>query len=251
MQIVRYAVDGGSAYGVIDGTDIRELDGLSATTAGAVVGPLDDLTLLAPCEPTKVVCVGRNYAAHVREMGRDWPQEPFSFMKGPNSVIGPNGAALRPAGIERFDFEGELTVVFGRRAKRVPAENWKDYVVGFTCGNDFTIRDWQLTTVQWFRAKSSDALCALGPWIETEIDDPGSLAIRTTVDGEVRQDSTTSDLIFTVPKLIEFLSATVTFEPGDVVLTGTPGGVGNIEAGQVVEVEIEKIGTLRSTVAEA
>jgi len=250
MRIVRCAVDGQGRYGIIDGDEVRELGGLADTAGGGVVGRLDDLTLLAPCEPTKVVCVGRNYAAHVREMGRDWPAEPFSFMKGPNSVIGPDGAALRPSGIERFDFEGELTVVFGHRAKAVSAEDWRNYVIGFTCGNDFTIRDWQLATVQWFRAKSSDALCALGPWIETEIEDPGSLAIRTTVDGNVRQDSTTSDLIFTVPELIEFLSATVTFEPGDVLLTGTPGGVGNIGPGEVVEVEIEKIGTLRNTVAE-
>lgn len=252
MRIVRYQLpDGEHGYGSLDGDHIRELPGLHTDAEpGPVVASVGSVRLLAPCEPTKVVCVGRNYAAHIRERGHDWPQQPFPFLKGPNTVVGHEADVIRPKGVERFDFEAELVLVFGKQAYQVPAERWRDYVIGVTCGNDFTVRDWQEPGVQWFRAKSSDTLCPLGPWIETDVEDPERLQIRTLVSGEVRQDSNTSDLVFKLPEVVEYVTSTVTFEPGDVVLTGTPGGVGNVDPGDVVEVEIEAIGTLRNTIVE-
>jgi len=252
MRIVRYQrPDGRAGYGSLDADDICQLPGLDAAAEpGDVVASLSDVTLLAPCKPTKVVCAGRNYAAHIKERGQEWPQEPFLFLKGPNTVVGHGAEVIRPKGVERFDYEAELTLVFGKRAHRVPAAQWRDYVVGFTCGNDYSVRDWQKENVQWFRAKSSDTLCPLGPWIETDVPEPEQLRIRTLVNGDVRQDSNTSDLVFKLPQLVEFLTSTVTFEPGDVVLTGTPSGVGNVDPGDVVEVEIEGIGTLRNTIVE-
>ena len=208
--------------------------------AGAIV--------LAPTVPSKIVCVGRNYADHAKELGNEAPAEPIIFLKPPSAVLAPEGTIVRPAASQRVDFEGELVIVIGREAKDVKAARWRDYVRGFTCANDVTARDLQKKDVQFTRGKSFDTFCPLGPWIETDLD-PSSLRLTTRVNGEARQNGKTSDMIFPCDFLVEFISSIMTLLPGDVILTGTPAGVGPLQAGDVVEVEVEGIGTLRNHVA--
>jgi len=212
--------------------------------------PLDEARLLAPVTPGKIVAVGRNYADHAKELGNDVPAEPILFLKPPSALLAPGAAIEMPAASSRVDFEGELAIVIGRRAKNVDAAKWRDYVFGFTCANDVTARDLQKKDVQFTRGKSFDTFCPLGPWIETDLD-PSDLAIRTRVNGETKQDARTSLMIFPPAALVAFISGIMTLEPGDVILTGTPAGVGPLAEGDTVEVEIEGIGTLRNHTRKA
>jgi len=215
------------------------------------VASLAGVNFLAPCVPSKIVAVGKNYGSHVREMNSQPPQEPLFFLKPPSSVIGHRESILYPVGQStRVDYEGELAVVVGRRAKHVPAERALDYVLGYTCANDVTARDLQTRDEQWTRAKGFDTFCPLGPAIATSLD-PGKLIIRTRLNGEVRQEGPTSEMIFPVEVLLSAISAVMTLEPGDVILTGTPSGVGELHPGDTVEVEIEGIGTLTNLVEAA
>jgi 2-keto-4-pentenoate hydratase/2-oxohepta-3-ene-1,7-dioic acid hydratase in catechol pathway len=198
--------------------------------------------------PTKIVCVGRNYADHAKELGNDAPSEPIIFLKPPSAVIGTEERIVRPAISQRVDFEGELAIVVGKLAKHVKAADWREYVLGFTCANDVTARDIQKRDVQFTRGKSFDTFCPLGPWIETDLD-VSNLHLQTRVNGEVRQDGRTSQMIFPPSFVFEFITSVMTLLPGDVILTGTPAGVGPLEAGDEVEVEIEGIGVLRNHVA--
>ena len=198
--------------------------------------------------PSKIVCVGRNYADHARELGNEAPSEPIIFLKPPSAVLAPGGRIVRPPQSQRVDFEGELALVIGREARNVAEGSWRDFVAGFTCANDVTARDLQKKDVQFTRGKSFDTFCPIGPWIETDLD-PASLRLITRVNGEVRQDGNTSQMIFSCGFIIAFITSIMTLAPGDVVLTGTPAGVGPLNAGDTVEVEIEGIGTLRNVVA--
>ena len=198
--------------------------------------------------PSKIVCVGRNYADHAKELGNAVPTEPIIFLKPPSAVNAPGGTIVLPPQSERVEYEGELAVVIGRQARNVVAAEWRDYVYGFSCANDVTARDLQKKDVQFSRGKGFDTFCPIGPSIETDLD-PSSLRIRTRVNGETRQDGNTSQMIFPVPVILEFISSIMTLYPGDVILTGTPAGVGPLAAGDTVEVEIEGIGTLRNVVA--
>ncbi len=209
---------------------------------------LSEAILLPPVTPGKIVCVGRNYADHAKELGNEPPQEPIIFLKPPSALLAPGGTIVRPAASQRVDFEGELAIVIGRRAKDVRATDWRDYVLGFTCANDVTARDLQKKDVQFTRGKGFDTFLPLGPCIETALD-PASLSLTTRVNGDLRQSGSTISMIFPCPVLIEFISAIMTLEPGDVILTGTPAGVGPLQAGDRVEIEIEGIGTLRNDVA--
>jgi 2-keto-4-pentenoate hydratase/2-oxohepta-3-ene-1,7-dioic acid hydratase in catechol pathway len=204
--------------------------------------------LLAPVTPTKIVCVGRNYADHAKELGNDAPPERIIFLKPPSAVLDPEGTIVRPAISQRVDHEGELAIVIGREARHVKASDWRDYVLGFTCANDVTARDLQKKDIQFTRGKSFDTFCPLGPCIETELD-VSNLRVTTRVNGETRQDGSTSQMIFSCAFMIEFISAVMTLLPGDVILTGTPAGVGPLNAGDVVEVEIEGIGVVVNHVA--
>jgi 2-keto-4-pentenoate hydratase/2-oxohepta-3-ene-1,7-dioic acid hydratase in catechol pathway len=197
--------------------------------------------------PTKIVGIGVNYRAHAIEMGKGLPEEPLMFLKPVSALILDGAAIERPAGYERVDYEGELGVVIGQRARRVPRERALEVVEGFTCVNDVTVRDLQKKDGQWARAKGFDTFCPVGPRIVPGLD-PTNLRICTRVDGVVRQDSSTADLIFDVPTLIAFVSSHMTLEPGDIISTGTPAGIGNLAPGNVVEVEIEGIGVLRNPV---
>ncbi len=203
--------------------------------------------LLPPVTPSKIIAVGRNYAEHAKELGNEAPLEPIIFLKAPTTLLAPGGTIVRPPISERVDFEGELAMVIAREARNVPRAQWRDYVRGFTCANDVTARDLQKKDVQFTRAKSFDTFCPLGPCIETDLD-PSHLRLQTRVNGHTKQDASTSQMIFPCDILIEFITAVMTLLPGDVILTGTPAGVGPLAAGDVVEVEIEGIGTLRNVV---
>ncbi|HUP60131.1 MAG TPA: fumarylacetoacetate hydrolase family protein [Thermoanaerobaculia bacterium] len=203
---------------------------------------------LDPLPPTKIVCVGRNYAEHAKELGNEAPAEPLLFLKPPSAVIGHEATIIRPAASQRVDFEGELAIVIGRDAKNVKAADWRDYVLGFTCANDVTARDLQKKDGQFTRGKGFDTFCPLGPHIETDLD-VSDLRISTRVNGEVKQDGRTSQMIFSCGALVEYITAIMTLVRGDVILTGTPAGVGPLNAGDVVEVEVEGIGVLRNHVA--
>ena len=210
--------------------------------------PLADVRLLAPILPSKVVAVGRNYADHAAELGHTVPEEPIIFLKPSTSVIGPNARILLPPSSARVDFEGELAVVIGRPAREVLAENAASVILGYTVGNDVTARDLQRKDVQFTRGKGFNTFCPIGPWIETELD-PSDLEIRTEVDGGVKQSGRTRDMVFTVGAIIEFISEIMDLLPGDIILTGTPAGVGPLESGQIVSVTVEGIGTLSNPVA--
>ncbi|HXI14631.1 MAG TPA: fumarylacetoacetate hydrolase family protein [Thermoanaerobaculia bacterium] len=208
---------------------------------------LNDAKLLAPLIPGKIVAVGRNYADHAKELGNSVPSEPILFMKPPSAIIGPEMAIVRPVSSDRVDFEGELGIVIGTKARNIQASGWKEFVLGFTCVNDVTARDLQKRDVQFTRGKSFDTFCPIGPCIATDVD-PSDLKLVSRVNGDTRQDGRTSQMIFGPGALLEFITSIMTLEEGDLILTGTPAGVGPLTAGDRVEIEIEGIGTLRNPV---
>jgi 2-keto-4-pentenoate hydratase/2-oxohepta-3-ene-1,7-dioic acid hydratase in catechol pathway len=210
--------------------------------------PPSGTAVLVPCVPTKIVCVGRNYAEHAKELGNEAPAEPIIFLKPPSALLSHGGTIQRPPQSQRVDYEGELAIVVGTIAKNVKRTDWRDFVRGFACANDVTARDLQKKDVQFTRAKSFDTFCVLGPCIEDDLD-VSALKLQTRVNGEVKQDGNTSQMVFPCDFLFEFISSIMTLLPGDVILTGTPAGVGPLNAGDTVEVEIEGIGTLRNGVA--
>jgi len=256
MRLGRIAHPEGVAFVVIEG-NVEAGQGIAKEIVDHPFGipeftgrswPLDDIRLLAPILPSKVVAVGRNYAAHAAEMGHAVPDEPIIFIKPSTSVIGPNATIMLPRASQQVDFEGELAIVIGRPARDVAAENAATVIRGYTIANDVTARDLQRADVQFTRGKSFDTFCPLGPWIETELE-PGDQQIRTELDGELQQDGHTSDMVHTVGEIIEFVSSVMTLLPGDVILTGTPAGVGPMTAGQTVSVTIDGIGTLTNPIA--
>jgi 2-keto-4-pentenoate hydratase/2-oxohepta-3-ene-1,7-dioic acid hydratase in catechol pathway len=209
--------------------------------------PLPDVRLLAPILPTKIIGIGRNYAAHAQELGHEPPVHPIMFLKPNTTVVGPNVPIRLPADSQRVDYEGELAVVIGVPCRDVSARQAADVLLGCTAANDVTARDHQRSDGQWTRSKSHDTFCPLGPWIDTTAD-PTDLAVRTALDGAVVQDSRTSMLLHPVPALVEWVSRVMTLLPGDVILTGTPAGVGPLHAGQSVSVTVEGVGTLTNPV---
>ena len=249
MRYVRVEVDHAARWGVIRDGEVLTLHGTPyeelVYDGGAY--PLDACHLLAPCAPTKIVCVGKNYAEHAREMGGEAPGFPVLFLKGPNTLNRPEGGIHAPDFVERLDYEGELALVIRRRAKDVKAKDFTDYILGYTCLNDVTARDVQRHDGQWTRGKSMDGFCPVGPWVTDEVE-PGSLSLETRLNGKVVQRGNTSQFLTGVPQLLEFITAAMTLEPGDVVATGTPAGIGPMGPGDVVEVEVEGIGVLRNAV---
>jgi 2-keto-4-pentenoate hydratase/2-oxohepta-3-ene-1,7-dioic acid hydratase in catechol pathway len=249
LKLIRYLKNDQPCYGLMEGEAIYAIEGSIFGEFCKVekVAALTEVSLLAPCRPTKILAVGLNYRTHAAEAGYDVPPEPLVFSKPPSSVIGPLEPIVYPILSQQVDYEGELAVVMGRRARNVPTEKAPDFILGYTCGNDVTARDLQRRDDQWTRAKGFDTFCPLGPYIVTDLD-PAHLAIRTRVNGAIRQSSSTADMVFSVAELIATISQVMTLEPGDVILTGTPSGVGPLQPGDVVEVEIEGIGTLRNPV---
>jgi 2-keto-4-pentenoate hydratase/2-oxohepta-3-ene-1,7-dioic acid hydratase in catechol pathway len=240
-RIIRYRKDGDEGRAeLLEGDRLRVL-------AGPMAARLDEVSLLAPAMPSKIIGVGLNYRAHAAEMGKKLPDEPLLFLKPSTALLDPGEPIVRPSGFSRVDYEGELGVVIGRAARRVPAKDALSFVAGYCCVNDVTVRDLQQKDVQYTRAKGFDTFAPVGPCLASGLD-PRDLGIITRVDGHVRQKSSTSDMIFDVTQIIETASRVMTLLPGDVIATGTPPGVGPIEPGMVVEVEIEGIGILRNPV---
>jgi 2-keto-4-pentenoate hydratase/2-oxohepta-3-ene-1,7-dioic acid hydratase in catechol pathway len=200
--------------------------------------------LLCPVVPSKIVCIGRNYAAHAKELGNEVPSEPLLFLKPPSALLGPGGVVRLPPESARVEHEAELVVVIGRRAKNVTRERALSHVFGYSCACDVTARDLQKKDVQFTRAKGFDTFCPIGPWIETELD-PAALRVRCLVNEQVRQDGSTANMIFDVPTLVSYVSHMMTLEPGDVILTGTPEGVGPLVGGDALVVEVTGVGALK------
>jgi 2-keto-4-pentenoate hydratase/2-oxohepta-3-ene-1,7-dioic acid hydratase in catechol pathway len=273
VRIARFSRDDTVAYGVVqeaapdgvasaaigpdtDGLTIAELQGHPfgvGTDSVRYTGqsyPVADVRLLAPVLPTKVVAIGKNYADHAREMGGEPPDEPVIFLKPSTSVIGPGDPVARPVKLsERVDFEGELAVVIGRLCRDVPPERVSEVIFGYTCANDVTARDLQAKDGQWTRAKGFDTFCPLGPWIETGLD-PSDLELTTTVNGEVKQHARTSQLLHDVTAVVCYVTSVMTLLPGDILLTGTPAGIGPLAYGDRVSVAIQGIGALTNPVVD-
>jgi 2-keto-4-pentenoate hydratase/2-oxohepta-3-ene-1,7-dioic acid hydratase in catechol pathway len=269
VRIARFAHGSEVGYGIVEDVQPDGAAGAGADSGGLVVAELighpfgigddavrltghryalADVRLLAPVLPSKVVAIGKNYADHALEMGGEAPAEPVLFLKPSTSVIGPREPIVYPAELsERVDFEGELAVVIGRLCRQVPPSRVPEVIFGYTCANDVTARDLQAKDGQWARAKGFDTFCPLGPWIETDTD-PADLELTTIVNGEIRQNARTSQLLHDVTALVAFVSAVMTLLPGDVLLTGTPAGVGPLKDGDEVSVTIEEIGTLTNEV---
>jgi 2-keto-4-pentenoate hydratase/2-oxohepta-3-ene-1,7-dioic acid hydratase in catechol pathway len=251
MRLVRFRHGDRIATGAIEpGSDeIRVLRGTffqDPLPTGETVA-LGDVLLLAPVLPSKLVCVGKNYAAHAAEFGMQVPEEPLLFLKPSTAVIGP-GDPIRLLPISRrVDYEGELAVVIGRLARGVRTEDAFKYILGYTCANDVTLRDLQKTDDQWARAKGFDGSAPIGPWIETDLD-PNDVIVRTRLNGEIRQQASTSEMVFGVATLIEYITVFMTLLPGDILLTGTPEGVGTLSDKDVVEIEVDGVGVLRNEV---
>ncbi|WP_438485695.1 fumarylacetoacetate hydrolase family protein [Streptomyces sp. S186] len=249
MRIARFSIDGTVGFGVLEGDELDVIKGhpfAEFERSGQKV-PLDKVRLLPPVLPNKVVGIGRNYAEHAAELGNDVPETPVTFFKPSTSVIGHGDPLAYPAFSEEVHHEAELAVVIGRMCREVPRERVKDVILGYTCANDVTARDIQRREKQWARAKGFDGSCPLGPWIETDLD-PSDLTIQCTVNGEQRQLGRTSEMIRPIEDLIVHITEAMTLLPGDVVLTGTPAGVGPLHDGDTVSVTIEGIGTLTNKV---
>jgi 2-keto-4-pentenoate hydratase/2-oxohepta-3-ene-1,7-dioic acid hydratase in catechol pathway len=254
-KIVRVEVDGRPQWGVVEGREVVHLtDGPfgAEQRRGSTLGTIDELSLLAPAAPSKVICVARNYVAHAAEHAVDVPSKPLLFFKPPSAVIGPGAAIELPELSERVEHEGELAVVIGRRCHHESENTAWDAVLGVTCANDVTARDIQRAEKLWTRAKGFDSFCPLGPWIIAGVDRAAvaDLEIRCSVNGDLRQEGRTSRMVFNPSYLIAYISQVMTLEAGDVILTGTPAGVGPLTPGDTVTVEIESVGALSNPVED-
>lgn len=251
MKIIRYKHKTGSEkngwiYNDLVGEIEGDLFGEYRRTDATI--PLDEVTLLAPCKPSKIVCIGRNYVDHAKELGNDVPKVPLIFLKPPSSIIGNGDTILLPSQSKQVEHEAELVVVIGKRGKNITPENARKYILGFTVGNDITARDLQRSDEQWTRAKGFDTFCSFGPWIDTDFDHSDAL-ITCKVSGQPRQMGSTRDMVFNVNTIVAYISSVMTLEPGDILFTGTPSGVGPLIDGDTVVVEIEGLGILENKVS--
>jgi 2-keto-4-pentenoate hydratase/2-oxohepta-3-ene-1,7-dioic acid hydratase in catechol pathway len=265
MKYCRFLLNGQAHYGLVESAAGREVilrvllappedadgDMESLRTKKIEPIPLEEAALLPPVRPSKIVCVGRNYREHAAELGNEVPSEPLLFLKPTSALLPQGGTIRRPRIAERMDFEGELAVVMGKTCYQPSADDdMRQYILGYTCLNDVTARDLQKKDGQWTRAKGFDTFCPVGPLVTDEIDPWAGVAVETHVSGEIRQQGNTRDFIFTLDVVIRYISQAMTLFPGDVVATGTPSGVGPLVAGDVVEVSVEGVGTLRNSVVE-
>ena len=252
MQRIRFEHNGSVSWGELEGGEVHTLSSMQGAPTGEKVS-LSDVTLLAPCDPRIIICVGKNYADHVVEMGGskdDLPKEPGLFLKALNTLSNPGDDIPYPDWTENLHYEGELALVIGKTLKNVAEEDALEHVFGYTCACDVTARDKQKADLQWTRGKSSDGFCPVGPWIETDLD-ISNLSVQTHVNGNLKQNGNTKDLIFKVPKVLSYISTFMTLEAGDLVLTGTPDGVGPLQVGDTVDVTVEGVGTLSNRVGAA
>ncbi|MCP4895831.1 MAG: fumarylacetoacetate hydrolase family protein [bacterium] len=254
-RIVRLAHEDRTMWGILDGETVRKLDGSpfgGDIRPGEVVGSIGDTRLLAPTVPSKVICVGRNYAAHAAELKNEVPEQPLLFLKPPSSVVGPREPIVLPSLSDNVEHESELALVIGRRCRNLSEDDAWSAVFGVTCANDVTARDLQRSDKQWTRGKGFDTFCPVGPWVVTghELTDIADLGVTCRVNGVERQSGRTSQMVFPPAFLLSYITAVMTLEPGDLVLTGTPAGVGPLIPGDVVDVEVEGVGTLSNPVVD-
>lgn len=262
MRFCRYQHDHVVRYGLFEQSNGGEVIGRALETlptsiydfsGGETVElPLSSVTLLAPVSPSKIVCIGRNYREHAKELNHAVPTEPLIFLKPPSAVLAPAASILRPVALsQRVDHEGELGVVIGKRCHSLSKDaDVREYILGYTCVNDVTARDLQNKDGQWSRAKGFDTFCPIGPVVVSDLDPWAGVRVQTRVNGELRQDGTTADFIFPLDVIVHYISQVMTLEPGDVIATGTPAGVSPLQAGDVVDVSVEGIGTLRNPVGD-
>ncbi|MCC2596759.1 fumarylacetoacetate hydrolase family protein [Pusillimonas sp. MFBS29] len=245
MKVARFSSIDGVAHGVVEGDSVKVLRGglFDEFEYTGKEYPLADVQLLAPVEPGKLVCVGLNYRLHAEESGVPVPDEPMLFMCSPQAIVAQGDTIVLDNHSDRIDFEAEIAIVVGREGRNVRRNEAKDYIFGYTCANDVSNRDLQRKDGQFTRAKSFDTYKPLGPWIETSLD-PDNVAIQLWQNGELRQSSNTNDMIFPIARIVEFVSGIMTLKPGDVIITGTPSGVGPMKKGDTIELEIEGIGRL-------
>ena len=251
MKIVHFNVDGKARYGVLNGQTIQVIEGKPFRHVKSTEQSyqLKQVKLLPPCAPSKIIALGLNYHEHARELGMQIPDSPLTFLKPSTSVIGHGDNIVYPSVSHQVDYEGELAVVIKKPVWRVETEDAMDYVLGYTCFNDVTARDLQKRDSQWTRAKGFNTFAAIGPWIETELD-PTDVTVETYLNGKLKQRGRTSDLIYSIPEIINFISHVMTLLPGDIIATGTPSGVGPMYSGDTVEVKIKPIGTLKNFVVK-
>jgi len=264
MRYCRFQFNGQAQYGLVEPVGGRDaivrilltppeeaggdLESLRTRRIEAI--PLEEALLVPPVRPSKIVCVGRNYREHAAELGHEVPKEPLIFLKATSALLAPGGTVRRPKISERVDYEGELGVVIGKTCYQPAADaDIRQYILGYTCVNDVTARDLQNKDGQWSRAKGFDTFCPVRPLVSDEVDPEAGLTIETRVNGEVRQHGSTNDFIFSLPELLAYITAAITLEPGDLVLTGTPAGVGPVKAGDCVEVSMAGLGVLSTTFA--
>ncbi|MDP1714613.1 MAG: fumarylacetoacetate hydrolase family protein [Anaerolineales bacterium] len=250
MKIVRYQVNEDEPkYGWMLDDKIGEIQGnlFGEYRRREAKIPAAELNMLAPCAPSKILCVGRNYVEHAKELGNEVPKVPLVFLKPPSSIIANGEYIILPPQSSQVEHEAELVVVIGRRAKNVTTDTAKEFIFGYTIGNDVTARDLQKTDGQWTRAKGFDTFCSFGPWIDTEFD-ASDAVVTCRVNGQMRQMASTRDMVFNVGTMIAYISSVMTLEPGDIIFTGTPAGVGELKNGDVVDVEIEGLGKLSNPV---
>ena len=265
MKYCRFLLNGQAQYGLVEAmagsemitrqllrppdTADGDIEGLPSKRMGHL--SLAETTLLAPVQPSKIVCVGRNYREHAAELGHEVPTEPLIFLKPPSALIAPGAQIRRPKISERVDYEGELGVVIGRTCHKLAAdEDVRPFILGYTCVDDVTARDLQNKDGQWTRAKGFDTFCPVGPVVADEIDPWAGVGVETRVNGEIRQQGNTRDFIFPLDVVVRYISQIMTLLPGDLIATGTPKGVGPVVAGDVVEVSVEGVGTLRNSVVD-
>jgi 2-keto-4-pentenoate hydratase/2-oxohepta-3-ene-1,7-dioic acid hydratase in catechol pathway len=250
MKIYRYRHNGKISYGVLKEDSLCPVEGsiFGKFNVKKEKIPISDAILLPPVIPSKIVAIGANYKNHIKEMGRQIPEEPLIFLKPPSSLVGPNDIIVYPKMSKRVDYEGELALIIKKRARLLgDGDNTKDYILGYTCFNDVTARDLQMKDVQFTRAKSFDTFAAVGPCIATDVE-PEGLRLKTFLNGKLKQSSSLRNLIFPVPFIVRYISRIMTLEPGDIITTGTPAGVGPMSPGDRVDIQIEGIGTLSNTV---
>jgi 2-keto-4-pentenoate hydratase/2-oxohepta-3-ene-1,7-dioic acid hydratase in catechol pathway len=254
MKIMRFVYQGEMSYGIVSGDNLRKIEGWPSgpyKIAEETI-PVKEVKVLAPLMPSKIVAVGLNYASHVTEMkiDRPAPTAPLLFLKPPTAIIGPEEGIFYPENSRELHYEGELAVIIKKRTRKIQPGEAADHILGYTCLNDVTARDWQATDGQWTRGKSYDTFCPIGPVIALDIKNPNALKIETRLNGRVCQSASTADLLFKVEELVSYISHHMTLLPGDIIATGTPEGVGPMKVGDMVEVEIEEIGVLRNPVID-
>ena len=247
MKIIRFSLGKKTSYGVLDNKTVRVIKGnpFNKLQFSGITCNLSDVKLLAPCVPSKIVCLGVNYRSHAGDFNSQIPSSPLLFLKPPSAIIGPEDKIIYPEMSQRVDYEGELGVVIQKKARHISPQEALDYVLGYTCFNDVSARDLQKPDGQWTRAKGFDTFAPFGPCIETDID-PTNVPLETYLNGQLKQQSNTIELIFSVREVISFISRVMTLLPGDVIATGTPGGIGPMNPGDTIEIKIAPIGVLRN-----